>query len=243
MIPKILLPFILVFFFCSCESKNKNAEHLEEKRTGNWNLTQLNEKAQNHLDSHLWDRQLFLQDIETYQKYAEVFRSYPLNKSPFPVARYNYAVASNPFEIKLDNAIFKGVRIGEYENPESDKIIDQLTLMVLTNDPHAEETTLVESRNYPYLTAQGIFKTNDHEFDWVFSASPDGYSSLLVNMKHFDLRFGQTILIYPQKNQSFLYHQLNDSPNNYSDFNAFIEAVRTHSKVRFQIESDKNSTS
>ena len=147
---------------------------------------------------------MFHQDIETYMKYAEVFNSYPLNKSPFPVAEYDYAVSSIPFSIELDSIVFKGVRIGEYENPESERIIDKLTLLILTNDRNSEETTLVDSRNHPYLTAQGIFKVTNNEFDWVFSASPDGFSTLIINMKLFDLRFGKTIIIYPQSDNSFL---------------------------------------
>ena len=95
----------------------------------------------------------------------------------------------------------------------------------MTNDEDAEETTLVESRNYPYLTAQGIFKTADNQFDWVFHYSPDGYSTLLLNMKLFDLRFGETIIIYPQQDKSFLYDQIKDSPNHY-------ETLKT-SEIRF----------
>ena len=50
-------------------------------------------------------------------------------------------------------------------------IIDKLTLLILTNDRNSEETTLVDSC-YPYLTAQGIFKVANNEFDWV--RYPDG---------------------------------------------------------------------
>ena len=97
--------------------------------------------------------------------------------------------------------------------------------MILTNDKNSEENTLVESRNFPYLTAQGIFKVTNNEYDWVFSASPDGYSTLLVNMKLFDLRFGETIIIYPKDDKSFIYDQIKDSPNNYSAFDDIKNAI------------------
>jgi hypothetical protein len=212
----------------------------ETPKTTEWEIESLDKWAFAQLDSAQWDRELFAQDIQTYDQYREVFQSYPLNKSPFPVALYDYAVSSVPFTLEADGTLFKGVCIGEYENPESEKVIDRLTLLVLTNDAEAEENTLVDSRNYPYLTAQGIFTVKNNTLDWVFSASPDGFSTLMVNMKLFDLRFGETIVIYPQSDQSFFYHQLKDSPNNYPDFEAFKQAILAHPQVKAQLASPNN---
>ena len=222
---KIVLFLIFGILFFSCKGTKQTTLNSKNTKIPEWNMETLNQKAIQNLDSTKWDSKLFNQDIETYSKYAEIFQSYPLNKSPFPVSEYDYAVSSIPFTIEKNGSIFKGVRIGEYENPESEKIIDKLTLLILTNDKNSEENTLVESRNFPYLTAQGIFKVTNNEYDWVFSASPDGYSTLLVNMKLFDLRFGETIIIYPQENKSFFYNQIKDSPNNYSTFDDFKNAI------------------
>jgi len=230
--------FGLLFF--SCQEKEKLDSLDKNTEVTKWDIEKLNVKANEHLVSTKWDLELFNQDIETYNNYSEVFQSYPLNKSPFPVAEYDYAVSSIPFSIEMDSLVFKGVRIGEYENPESEKIIDKLTLLVLTNDKDAEETTLVDSRNYPYLTAQGIFKVTNNEFDWVFSSSPDGFSILLINMKLFDLRFGETVIIYPQTDKSFIYEQIKDSPNNYEDFEEFKRILLKNEKVKNQLNSEKN---
>lgn len=240
MINKSLFILLLGLFLSSCHENNSSYPEVITIESKVWNTATLKDRVKNNLDSNHWDNELLNQDIETYHKYAEVFQSFPLNKSPFPVARYDYAVSSAPFVLEMDNTVFKGVRIGEYEDPESEKVSDKLTLLVLTNNAEAEESTLVESRNYPYLTAQGTFKVTNNVFNWVFSASPDGYSTLLLNMKLFDLRFGETIIIYPQKDQSFLYDQINDSPNNYKTFAAFKEAIQSNSKVRSQLKSDKN---
>lgn len=236
----MLVSLIIGSLISSCQKVEKPVSHPDDKEAQKWDVEILQTRADQHLDSSKWDSSLFRQDIETYEKYADVFLSYPLNKSPFPVAEYDYAVSSLPFTIKIDQSILKGVSIGEYENPESEKIIDRLTLMILTNDEDAEETTLVESRNYPYLTAQGIFKTADNEFDWVFAYSPDGYSTLLLNMKLFDLRFGETIIIYPQKDKSFLYDQINDSPNHYENFEDFRDSILKLPRVQNQLISAKN---
>ncbi|MEZ4937284.1 MAG: hypothetical protein R2799_06790 [Crocinitomicaceae bacterium] len=232
------LSFILLLASCQ-ESKNTNSD-AKETNSPKWDFEKLNHRAAQHLDSAEWDLELLDQDIETYSKFSEIFQNYPLNKSPFPVAKYDYAVSSIPFTIEVDSFIFKGVRIGEYENSESDKIVDKLTLLILTNDKNAEETTLVDSRNYPYLTAQGLVKVTNNELDWVFTSSPDGFSVLLLNMKLFDLRFGETIIIYPQKDKSFVYDQIKDSPNNYGNFDDFEKSICNDQGVIRQLISSKN---
>jgi hypothetical protein len=240
MTKKLLIIIFLGILFHSCQERKKSNSVSQTDDEKKWDIKKLNDRAVQHLDTTKWDIKLFNQDIETYNKYFEIFQGYPLNKSPFPVAEYDYAVSSIPFSIEIDSIVFKGVRIGEYENPESEKIINKLTLLILTNDKDSEETTLVDSRNYPYLTAQGTFEVRNNEFDWVFSASPDGYSTLLLNMKLFDLRFGETIIIYPQTDKSFLYEQLKDSPNNYKNFEDFKNSIINNQKVNRQLISGKN---
>ncbi|ESU29717.1 hypothetical protein FLJC2902T_01910 [Flavobacterium limnosediminis JC2902] len=229
---------VFLFFFCGlflcCKPKKAMVG------SDRWDVEQLKLKSESHSDTAKWDLKLYKQDIATFEKYAEALSIYPLNKTPFPVAEYDYAVASTPITVKVKNYLFKGVRIGEYENPESEVVKDALTLLVLTNDANAEESTLVESRNFPYLTAQGFFKTADNKFDWVFSKSPDGFSTLLFNMKLFDLRFGQTIVIVPQKDKSFVYCQINDSPENYKNQEEFNLSISENSKIR-DLLSRKNT--
>ncbi|TCK67312.1 hypothetical protein DFQ05_1086 [Winogradskyella wandonensis] len=237
---KILITIIFGLLFSSCQENEKLNSLEKSTEVNKWNIEKLSIRARQHLDSTNWDLELLNQDIETYNKYSEIFQSYPLNKSPFPIAEYDYAVSSIPFVIELDYVVLKGVRIGEYENPESEKIIDKLTLLILTNDKDSEENTLVDSRNYPYLTAQGKIEANNNDFDWVFSSSPDGFSTLILNMKLFDLRFGETIIIYPQKDKSFFYEQIEDSPNNYENFEEFKKKIISNPKVKNQLDSEKN---
>lgn len=212
---------LLVVLLLSCKEQKNPQDNIGD----HWSIEALNENAMNHLDSTKRDELLYNQDIETYQEFGDFFQSLPLNKSPFPVAEYDYAVSYIPFSIQFNQQVFKGVRIGECRDPDCETIIDKMTLLVLSNDINTEENTLVDSRNYPYLTAQGYFLVNDNEYDWVFSASPDGYSILILNMKLFDLRFGETIIIYPQEDNSFLYNQIKDSPNNYENFEVYKEVI------------------
>lgn len=192
----------------------------------------LEKYANNHADPALLDSALFNQDKEFYLNNRSVFQAFPLHKSPFPVAEYDYAVISQPLSIDTGAYMLKGVSIGEYSSPDSEKVNYKMTIIALTKDQKIEENTLVESRNYPYLTAQGTITLPQTDFDWVYAGSPDGFSVLLVNMKMFDLRFGETIIIYPQNDHSFHYEQCKISPNDYLDYNEFEQEVLKISNVQ-----------
>lgn len=200
--------FLLVFLFlASCSHSTTTAE--DNVKT---DLESLKTRALNNQDSTQWDAELYQQDVETYKKFKSVFQSFPLNKSPFPVANYDYAVQSEPFEMTINHQLFKAIAIGEYVHPESDSIVNKLILAIAGA---YEESTLVDSRNFPYLTAQGTFSKDSLSYDWVFAASPDGYANLMLNMKHFDLRFGETILIFPEENNAFRYLQIEANPDDF----------------------------
>ena len=59
-------------------------------------------------------------------------------------------------------------------------------------------------------------------------------------MKLFDLRFGETIIIYPQKDKSLFYDQIKDSPNNYGNFEEFKKKIISNPKVKNQLNSEEN---
>ena len=59
-------------------------------------------------------------------------------------------------------------------------------------------------------------------------------------MKLFDLRFGETVVIYPQYNNSFFYDQIKDSPNNYDSFEMFKSSIKNIEGIKEQLKSEKN---
>lgn len=227
----VILTPLLIALFLAC-STNKQVSQSSQ----NSDLSSLKNRVAANSDSNKRNQSLLDQDLETFHKYGDIFETYPLNNYPFPVADYDYAVYSNPFTLELDSFIFKGIQIGEYLNPNSDSIITKLTLLVLTNKDEVEVESFVNSRNYPYLTAQGYFNSPTNNFNWVFSATPDGFSSLFFSMKFFDLRFGETIVIYPQSNDSFIYDQLEESPNNYSNFEEYLQRIKENEKIIDQLK-------
>lgn len=217
---------LTIILLLSCEQLQPVQQITKQK----WDLNELQNRAESNLDSTKWNQSLFEQDIETYTKYTDIFETYPLSNHPFPVADYDYAVYSNPFTLNIDSFIFKGIQIGEYINPDGDSITTKLTLIVLTNNDKAEPESFVDSRNYPYLTAEGNFNVSQNNFKWVFQSTPDGFSCLFFSMKLFDLRFGETIIIYPNKDHSFFYEQLEKSPNNYSTFEDYLKSIKSNKR-------------
>lgn len=233
---RFFLFYFLLCFFNSCQNEKVVKESIISIK---WTYEKLNQHALNQMDSLQWDKEMLKQDIDFFKNYITAFSEYPENKSPFPVTDYEYAVYSEPFVINED-VILKGYRIGEYESFESEKKIDKLILIILTNDKDSEDATFVNSRNFPYLTAEGYFKTSVDIYKWTLTSSPDGFATLFINTKLFDLRFGKTILIYPQKDGSIRFTQLNTLPSDYINFKEFKNFILKNNNVKHQLYSKDN---
>lgn len=190
-----------------------------------WNLDQLEKRNNKHLDSVTWNKKLFDQDKNTYNHYKEYFKGLPLTISAFPVADYEYAVATESFKIAKDSNLYKGINVGYFKDENADELTYEMTLVFLSNQSDSKENSFVQSRNYPYLTAEGTFTEFNTKYDWVFTKSPDNYSFLMLNMKPFDLRFGKTILIIPKKDGSFYYSQINLDRNSFSETSMFEKSL------------------
>ncbi|MEZ4981010.1 MAG: hypothetical protein R2769_05375 [Saprospiraceae bacterium] len=142
-----------MFHFLLCQHEKQTLNSKDQS----WSIEKLKEIAERHLDSSKWGSRIDHQDIATYQKYSEILKSYPLNKSPFPVATYDYAVSSTPLILKLMIS-FKVISIGEFESPDSDTVRNKLCLMVLTNDHDARNPAWLNPK-LSYLTAQVILNS------------------------------------------------------------------------------------
>lgn len=230
---------ILIFTFGCSETTAPKNENLREETPTSWSNEKLKERIQEHHDSARWNKDLLSQDKTLFTEFEAYFESYPLTQSAFPVADYEYAVASEPLTLEIAGKILKAISVGEYVNEETEEIAYAMSLFVVTNDTESEAESFVVSRNYPYLTAQGFFIASNKTFDWVFAKSPDAYATLLVNMKLFDLRFGQCVLILPQEDGSFYYYQWEDSRNNYSTTADFTQAIEQNNTVKEHIKQSQ----
>ena len=159
--------------------------------------------------------------------------SKPINSLAFPVEKYEYYVFNKPFNFEIGKEHFSGISFGENIGGKEDKFIlkHELTLIFYTRAKDYQVNAYVSSRNFPYLTIQGQLELNN-VYDFVGVKSPENVGYLIVNLKSFDLRFGQTVIIFPNDDNSFFYLQSDEKPNTGEDFNEFLNRIKRIVELR-----------
>lgn len=193
----------------------------------------LKTKANNNQIPEKWNMELFNDD----KKWLKDTNSKPINSLAFPVEKYDYYVFSKPFNFKINKSHFSGISFGENTGGKDDKFIfkHELTIIFYTKAKDYEVNGDVSSRNFPYLTIQGQLILNN-TYDFVGIKSPEDSGYLIVNLKSFDLRFGQTIIIFPNNDNSFLYLQSVEKPIMEENFNDFINRIKNDNRIEKMID-------
>lgn len=192
-------------------------------------LDTLETKAKNNQIPDKWNMKLF----DFFKKEVESAEPKPMHNSAFPVEKYDYSVFSNPFNFKINEHIFSGISFGENISEKTGKKFDfkyEVTLIFYTGSKTYIVDHNISSRNYPYLTMQGTLNLNNI-YDFVCVKSPDDSGFMIVNLKAFDLRFGQTIIIFPNSDNSFHYLQFKENPKSNEDFNNFLNTIKSNPKM------------
>lgn len=215
MISKINILTILTLLF----ALNCNAQTI---------LDTFKAKASNNQNPKKWNNELFQND----KKWLKEAKSKPLKSLAFPIEKYDYYVFNTPFNFKIGNENFSGITFGENIGGKENKFIlkTELTLIFYTREKQIQINGDVSSRNYPYLTVQGQVEIIN-QFDFIGIKSPENSGYLIVNLKSFDLRFGETIIIFPNKDNSFYYLQLEEKPNLDESYEKFIERIKKDKRI------------
>ena len=186
-------------------------------------------KSENNQNPEKWNRDLFFKDLG----WLKNNNSKPLKSLAFPVERYETYDFTKFFDFKIDNYNFTGISIGENIGGKEGKMRfrHDFCLVFFTKDSiKTIDRVDVNSRNSPYLTFQGTFKLKQ-QYDFVGVKSPDEKGFAMISMKAFDLQFGQTIIIFPNDNDSFYYIQIKEKPILNEDYNDFIERLKVNKKI------------
>ena len=196
-------------------------------------LDTLKAKATNNQNPEKWNNELFEND----KKWLKESKSKPLKSLAFPIEKYDYYVFNIPFNFKIGNENFSGITFGENIGGKENKFIlkPELTLIFYTRDKEIQINGDVSSRNYPYLTVQGQVEVIN-QFDFVGVKSPEDSGYLIVNLKSFDLRFGETIIIFPNKDNTFYYLQLEEKPSLNESTETFIERIKMNKHITEMIK-------
>lgn len=236
---KTILMLLLSLFIISCDK-----ELTKNKVNDNFTFTesQREKYLQNREDSTTWDKNLFKFDLDDVNSE----KSEPFTYGVFPVPEYNL-IGKGTF-IGLGNYAYTGS--GEYVKNIKDKSIlfnsffvkkselnknrlkdkkDEIFFQIIvltdtidsTNFTHFQSQII--SRNHPDYIGQGIFRTKNNIIEYVAFLTAEQNSYAIVDTRLFDLKFGKTILIAPQKDKSLRTMQIkspflsSEEINNYTD--------------------------
>jgi hypothetical protein len=203
------------------------------------------EKAQAYLlnrqDSTKWDMEILERDLKDYTVSGS-----PFTLGVFPVPDYDL-VGKGSFT-GLGNLWCLGIdgsekRIGnktilyygffvknsdvnkQYIGNRKDEVFFQIIVLTDFIDTvnYKHTSSLISSRNHPDYIGEGYFKTKENKIDFAAFITADRTTFAIVNMRLFNLKYGKTILIAPQKDNSLRSMQINspelssDDIDNYTD--------------------------
>lgn len=187
-----------------------------------WTYEDRKQYAKSRLDSSKWDLELLKNDVEDKQ-YDKKEINWPtkpaISSYPSPVPEYDWGFcALYNLKVEIGGKVLKGKSISNAADKyrvlaeSNDYFITKFTILILTDllEDRASMNTVI-SRNYPHYMSTGKQKTTQGEIDWVQMDMADGQNFAIINQRYFDLAFGQTIIIVPQKDGSLRFLQLEAS--------------------------------
>jgi hypothetical protein len=215
-----LLLLLIITFGCNNKKSIEQETKLEPKESRlHWSLEDSKKYNENQFDQTKWNTKMLNKEIAYVDNDPWPTQS-PITKLPYPVATYGpgyEGYSSKGLTLEINDKIIKGgtfaVATNEHSiepkhNPDKSNIIF-FNILILTDKPKSENSSLsVSSRNYPHHTCQGRRKTSIGNIDWVAMHMATGDKFALINTKYFNLEYGQTILVAPQKDGSLRFKQV-----------------------------------
>lgn len=216
----IIIGLLILIFSCT----EKNDEKIKEDKTQNkfWNDSIAQNHFNNRNDSLTWDMEMFNSELS--------------NKSEPSIDPINFGVFPNPDYDLLGEDSFKGLGVAGTYKEIGDKTIQYTSFFVKKNELNKDDlgernndvffniiiltdtldtqnynlkSGAIISRNHPNYIGQGSIITKENKIDFVAFQTIEDHAYAIVNMRLFNLKYGNTILIAPQKDQSLRSLQLN----------------------------------
>tara|TARA_R110002049_G_C8969606_1_gene547396 strand:+ start:71 stop:811 length:741 start_codon:yes stop_codon:yes gene_type:complete len=244
---RIFYVVILVISTISCSEKktiNQN-EWSESKRL---------DYLHNVNDSTTWDLEMFERDKND----GDLEDLGPFVVGTFPVPKYDLlgkgsfiglGNVGDKFKMKNKTLVMNSFFVKKNEFNKSrlknrkDEIFFQIIISTDTIDNinYNLNGGIVISRNHPDYLGQGFIKTKNNRIDYVAFQTPENNAYAIINTRIFDLNYGKTILIAPQKDKTLRSLQIK-SPELTSDSildytkrlineNKIIEFFEEHRKI------------
>ena len=207
---------ILCFIIVSCSNVDKTSKTESDIDKTGWNNKKREQYLNNRNDSTTWDNEM----LDNDKQLIGVGELGPFELGVFPVPKYellregsfkglgntnedfkagNKTVVMNSFFV-AKNEINKE-RLGDKDN----EVFFQLLVLTDTLDTknYNLNKSIAISRNHPDYVGQGFVKTKSNTIDYVAFDTAEGESYAVINTRLFNLNFGKTILIAPQRDGTF----------------------------------------
>ena len=245
---KKTLYYVCIVLLFGCTSKEQTSTNAN---TPFWTT----EKAKAHLvnrnDSTTWDSTLFNNDLK-YLDYHST--ELPLHNGVFPTPKYDLVgkesfkgvgnfgfPGGDGFEKKIGtktllyNSFFAGKSVVTQPFVANDKDGVFFHIVVLTDFVDTVDYTHLSSeiisRNHPDYIGQGFYKTQNNTIDYVAFVTADQHAYAIVNTRLFDLSFGETILVAPQKDKSLRTLQIQSPALSSTTIDAYTDQLLQQQKV------------
>jgi hypothetical protein len=202
-----------------------------------WSNEKRNLQIENIADSTTWDMDRMKKDIDPGPFGNPGFMKF----GAFPVPDYsllgensfkglsNYSTGFQPLNLNGKKIVYSSFIVNEgpfYQTAnKKDKVFFTLVTVTDTVDLETYTThrTQILSRNHPDYVGQGFLKTKQSVIDFLAFITPEKDSYALVNMRLFNLNFGNIVIIAPQKDGSFRSIQLKEKELSSDTLNDFIQ--------------------
>lgn len=239
-----LLFLLTICFGCSEEEK-------EQTETSVWTSSMIEAHLANREDSTKWDLEMFRSDLENNMPFE-----LPFSNGVFPVPKYDL-LAKKSFkgvgnfaypggegsELKIGaktilfNSFFVGTNFFN-QNYIAKKAKDEVFfhILVLTDFVdtlnYSHVSSEIVSRNHPDYVGQGFYKTKTNSIDYSAFITADRNSYAIVNMRLFDLKYGRTIIIAPQTDNSFRSMQIESPPLSSEQIENYTKKLIEKAEIR-----------
>lgn len=225
-----LITILLLTNACTVKS-----QRIGDNKTDKTSWSEADEQWYAHRNdkSEDWNMGMFEQDVNSLAIVDSIGWPTKVAISPYPspVAPYRKTVSTagyallGPARLNIEGRVIHGFHIGyskdEYRahlfTNEEDYYFDHFNIYILSNLVESESrAAAVISRNYPHFLSTGKQKTKQGSIDWVQMTLAGGDSFAIISQRYFNLKYGRTILVAPQKDGSLRFMQIEDSPGSYA---------------------------
>lgn len=199
----------ITIFSCSDRPSENKPENEQ------WNALKRAQYLRNRNDSTTWDKEKLIND----KQFIGIGDFGPFELGAFPVPNYDLigegsfkglGTLYEEFQLKDKTILMNGFSVeknelnkGRIKNMK-DEVFFQILILTDTIDTvnYKLNQSTVISRNHPDYLGQGFIKTKNNRIDYLAFQTAENNSYAIINTRLFDLSFGKTVLIAPQKDKS-----------------------------------------